>query len=140
MSLVTHPPQQQRSRDSLERLMVAGLQVLETEGWDGFTIAAVARKAGIGGSSVYRRFEDKEALMLALHQRFGQEINSLFLPAFRRLAREDLDLEPLVRRLLKETAKIYQYREGLMRFFVLHSRVDPRLAASGDREVRALAL
>jgi hypothetical protein len=27
-----------------------------------------------------------------------------------------------------------------MRFFVLHSRVDPRLAASGDREVRALAL
>jgi AcrR family transcriptional regulator len=140
MATVTHPPQQQRSRESLEKLMVAGLEVLEEDGWDGFTIAAVAKRAGVGGASVYRRFEDKEALLLALHERFGQELSSQSLPAFRSLARADLDLETLVRRLLEETANIYLRREGLMRFFVLHSRVDPRLAASGDREIRALSL
>jgi AcrR family transcriptional regulator len=139
MSLVTHPPQQQRSRESLEKLMVAGLEVLETEGWDGFTIAAVAKRAGVGGASVYRRFEDKEALLLALHARFGQDLMDKSLPAYRALARSDLDLEPLVYGLVGELATTFRRHEGLMQFFIVHSRVDPRLAAAGDREIRATA-
>ena len=97
MSHVTHPPQQERSRESLEKVMVAGLDVLENEGWEGFTMAVVARRAGVGKASIYRRFEDKEALLLALHARFGEELMREWQPAMRELAESDLELEPMVR-------------------------------------------
>jgi AcrR family transcriptional regulator len=140
MSLVTHPPRQKRSRDSLEKLMTAGLQVLETEGWDGFTIGAVAARAGVGRALVHRRFKDKDALLIALHAQFGEQLRTEFLPRYRSVARSDRGLEDLVNALMSELSATFRSREGLMRFFVTRARVDERLAASADREIGVVAL
>src|SRR4051812_9689247 len=107
MHFATHPPRQKRTRDSLDRLMAAGLEVLAEDGWDAFTIAAVAKRAGVGTASIYRRFEDKDAFKLALHRSFSDQLSADWLPAFRSVARADLDLETLVPTLIDALAKSF---------------------------------
>jgi AcrR family transcriptional regulator len=60
------PPRQARSRAALERLLAAAREVLATQGFDEFTIAAVAERAGVSVGGVYRRFTGKEQLLEAV--------------------------------------------------------------------------
>ena len=60
-----HPPQQARSRRTLERLLAATIAVLEEAGLAGVTIPEVAARAEVSTGSVYRRFVDKDALIRA---------------------------------------------------------------------------
>ncbi|WP_350353324.1 TetR/AcrR family transcriptional regulator [Microbacterium sp. A8/3-1] len=63
-------PQQDRSRESLERVMEAGLEVLAEGGWQEFTIARVCERAGVSVGMIYRRFHGREDLLIALQDRW----------------------------------------------------------------------
>lgn len=65
------PPQQARSRETLRRLLDAAENVLEKHGFEGATLARVAREARLSPASVYRRFRNKEALIAAVFARFS---------------------------------------------------------------------
>jgi AcrR family transcriptional regulator len=56
-------PQQERSRESLQKLLKAAIEVLGQHGVEGTTIPRIAHHAGLTPGSVYRRFRDKEALL-----------------------------------------------------------------------------
>ena len=56
-------PQQERSRESLRKLLKAAAEVLGQHGVDGATIPRIAHHAGLTPGAVYRRFHDKEALL-----------------------------------------------------------------------------
>lgn len=60
------PPRQARSRAALQRLLTAAEEVLVSDGFDSFTIAAVAEHAGVSVGGVYRRFTSKEQLIDAV--------------------------------------------------------------------------
>jgi AcrR family transcriptional regulator len=62
-------PRQQRSRDRLDRVLVAADAVLAEDGYDAFTTSAVAARAEVPASSVYRWFADKDDLATALLMR-----------------------------------------------------------------------
>lgn len=59
----TLEPQQERSRESLQKLLRAAIEVLGQHGVEGATIPRIAHHAGLTPGSVYRRFHDKEALL-----------------------------------------------------------------------------
>ncbi|MGE5322731.1 MAG: TetR/AcrR family transcriptional regulator [Actinomycetota bacterium] len=59
----TLEPQQERSRESLQKLSRAAIEVLGQHGVEGTTIPRIARHAGLTPGSVYRRFPDKDALL-----------------------------------------------------------------------------
>lgn len=59
----TLEPQQERSRESLEKLLRAAIEVLGQHGVEGTTIPRIAHHAGLTPGSVYRRFADKDALL-----------------------------------------------------------------------------
>ena len=59
----TLEPQQERSRESLRKLLKAAVEVLGQHGVEGTTIPRIARHAGLTPGAVYRRFHDKEALL-----------------------------------------------------------------------------
>jgi len=59
----TLEPQQERSRESLEKLLRAAIEVLGQHGVEGATIPRIAHHAGLTPGSVYRRFVDKDALL-----------------------------------------------------------------------------
>jgi AcrR family transcriptional regulator len=62
-------PRQQRSRDRLEGILGAADAVLAEEGYEAFTTSAVAARAEVPPSSVYRWFADKDELATALLMR-----------------------------------------------------------------------
>ncbi|WP_156755781.1 TetR/AcrR family transcriptional regulator [Actinokineospora pegani] len=60
------PPQQARSRASLQKVLAAAEYVLATQGSERFTIAAVAERAEVSVGAIYRRFSSKERLLYAV--------------------------------------------------------------------------
>jgi AcrR family transcriptional regulator len=70
-------PTQARSRQRLADVLDAAARVLAVDGAPGFTTNRVAEAAGVPVGSIYRYFEDKEALAEALAVRFWSEFAEL---------------------------------------------------------------
>src|SRR3954468_14366097 len=69
------PPKQQRSLETLNRLLDAAERVLEEEGLDAATVPVIAKRAGVSVGVVYRRFPNKDALIRGVYERFLWRIN-----------------------------------------------------------------
>ena len=129
-------PQQQRSRDTLARLLTATLATLETHGLDGATIPRIAASAGVAPASVYRRFRDRDALfrsalMHGLEASVAATTKSLRLEAFK-----DKTLTGVVTRLVALHVQQYRARPGLLRALTRFIESDTDSVFRG----RALAL
>lgn len=68
-----NPPQQARSRRTLERIVRAALALLDEEGPDGLTVQAVVARAKSSVGSFYARFKGKEELLEYLEERVWDE-------------------------------------------------------------------
>lgn len=77
----TLEPKQERSRESLQKLLRAATEVLGQHGMEGATIPRIAQHAGLTPGSIYRRFHDKEALLetaiLGVLERQGANLQAL---------------------------------------------------------------
>lgn len=75
MSAETHvnPPQQARSRRTLERIVKAALDILEEDGPDALTVQAVVARADSSVGSFYARFRGKDDLLEYLGERVWDE-------------------------------------------------------------------
>lgn len=68
-----NPPQQARSRRTLERIVAASLELLATEGLAGLTVHNVVDKADSSVGSFYARFSGKDDLLDYLGERVWSE-------------------------------------------------------------------
>src|SRR5215212_11927479 len=66
--LEVRPPKQQRSREAWNRVLDAGVAILEDGGLEAFTIAAVCERAGVAPPAIYARTTSKDALFLAVYE------------------------------------------------------------------------
>jgi len=64
-----HPPKQDRSRRTLERIAEAALDLMEEGGVENATVAAIVDRADASVGSFYARFSGKDDLILFLKQR-----------------------------------------------------------------------
>lgn len=60
------PAKQRRSQRSQELVVAAAETVLARDGWESFTMSAVASEAGVSVGGIYRRFPSKEHLLRAI--------------------------------------------------------------------------
>jgi AcrR family transcriptional regulator len=67
------PPQQARSQLTLSRILDASETLLAEKSWEDAGVAEIARRAGSSVGAFYSRFRDKDALLVALHERFVEE-------------------------------------------------------------------
>jgi AcrR family transcriptional regulator len=67
------PPMQQRSQETLERLLTAAEEIILESGVEAASVAAVTKRARSSVGSFYTRFPDRESLLRAVCLRFGQE-------------------------------------------------------------------
>ncbi|MGH7747305.1 MAG: TetR/AcrR family transcriptional regulator, partial [Candidatus Dormibacteria bacterium] len=65
-----------RDPDIEPRVTAAAVQVYARDGWGGFSFEAVAREAGVGKPAIYRRWENREELLV-------QAMDTLRLPTAR---------------------------------------------------------
>ena len=70
-------PVQRRSRQTVEVVLDAVVEVLKRHGLDGVTTNRIAEAAGVSIGSVYQYFPDKRAIFAALHDRHVQEIGRI---------------------------------------------------------------
>ena len=59
-------PGQKRSEATVAAVLEAAARILETEGFEGYTTNAVARRAGVSIGSLYQYFPSKDAITKAL--------------------------------------------------------------------------
>lgn len=126
-------PVQERGRDSWERVLRAGAEVLAESGYEGFTLGEVSRRAGVSNGSIYWRVKSKEALFAAIHDR---EIDAL-IAEFQERADEALtrsqSLPEAVRGAVEMLARPFESRIALMRVFIIRSGVDETTFERGGR-------
>jgi AcrR family transcriptional regulator len=121
------PPRQARSRQSQERVLDAFAAMLGEQPFEQIRIADLARRAGVAVTSIYARFEDKRALVLALHERHveetGRVTDELLDPEKWAVA----DLETIVRAVVARIVAHQSARAPLLRTALLVNDRDVEL-------------
>ena len=69
-----YAPHQQRSRRTLERVLAVFVELLAKKPFEEITMAELARRSHVAVTSIYARFENKQALVLAAHERHRDEM------------------------------------------------------------------
>lgn len=67
-------PRQRRSRQMLERIVDAATRVLSERGYDGASTNRIAAEAGISSGSLYQYFPNKDAIVVAVLDRFADDL------------------------------------------------------------------
>src|SRR5258706_8168279 len=114
------PPSQARSRETLRRLLDAAEIVLVRDGFEGATLARIAKQARVSQANVYRRFRDKEALMRAVFRRFTER-SSAAAAEFDLEAVRPLGLVNFSRRVIAGMVDGFRANAGLSRVAVQFS-------------------
>lgn len=129
-----HAPKQQRSRETLERLLIATIQVLDEHGLAGAVVPRIAALAGVVPASIYRRFKDKDALLRAAFLHMLRQSND---------ANRDRLESALLRDTLEASAEqlmvllFDQYRQHPHLFRAIARFLDVDTDADFGREARA---
>jgi AcrR family transcriptional regulator len=136
--LTIRPPRQERSRRAWDRILDAGVTLLEEAGYEGFTIAAVCGRAQVPPRAVYDRAPSKDALFLAVYEhgmariRADHEIFSN--PSHWR----GLDAAALIETAVRELAAVFSRHQALLRSVVLISGVHPEVYRRGSAYSREM--
>ncbi|MEV4000775.1 TetR/AcrR family transcriptional regulator [Actinomadura sp. NPDC049753] len=104
-------PSQDRSRRTVERILEAATRVLSERGYDGASTNRIARAAGVGNGSLYQYFPNKDAIVIAVLDRFadrladrlGEEIEATMRLPWQEAGRALLDVQI---RLFEENADL----------------------------------
>lgn len=119
---VSHPPKQERSRRTLARLLAATIWTLDEVGLEETTIPRIAEKAEVSPATIYRRFENKQALLRAAFLHMLERSNQ----TSRVLLAEKLGKGPLERAV-----------RGLIELFFAQYRAHYNLLQAMDRFLEA---
>jgi AcrR family transcriptional regulator len=79
---VRRPARQQRSQDTLERILEAAGRSFDEAGVDASTMDAIAERAGTSIGSVYRFFKDKDAVVATVMQRWRERAADVFVDLY----------------------------------------------------------
>ncbi|WP_345527221.1 TetR/AcrR family transcriptional regulator [Nocardioides endophyticus] len=71
-----------RTPGAEEKILTAALDEYGERGWAGFTMDGVARRAGVGKSTVYLRWADKDALLTNAVTNRGMELTAVDTGSF----------------------------------------------------------
>jgi AcrR family transcriptional regulator len=132
------PPRQDRSRDSLERILEASEQLLLLKGHQGMTVGEIISRAGVSRGTFCYRFRDKSALVHALQERIHSREEA---EAHARVGAVDWDalsLPDAVRTLLEIEHSAYSGYLRQHQAFSVFASVDPIVKARGYRYKRTM--
>lgn len=115
-------PQQRRSREARARILAAAEALLREEGLDGFSMAAVAKLAGMPVGNIYRRFEGKEDILQALKDIVAVRIGNAVTAAVQEAAH--MPLAAYVDAFADAVVRVFSGDEDLHR-----ALFDPRVAS-----------
>lgn len=79
-------PRQARAQATVTAILDAAAHILCSEGYAALSTNHIARRAGVSVGSLYQYFPNKEAIMMGLMERFGEQQMRLFDGVFEQAA------------------------------------------------------
>ncbi|CCH74957.1 putative TetR family transcriptional regulator [Nostocoides australiense Ben110] len=131
-------PRQERTRVAWQRILDAGVAVLEDEGAGGFTIDAICARASVVPRAVYDRVDTKEALFYAVYEHGMQRVQHTegHLEA---IAHQDVPPAARIHATVQALAQAFVDNERFLRAVVLVSSQDPEIERRGVQYVARLS-
>lgn len=137
-ALEIRAPRQQRSRAAWERILDAGVALLEEGGYEAFTIAAVCERAQVVPRAVYARVNTKEGLFLAAYEHGVARLvgeHDVFTDEHRWAG---LGPEQLIHEAVRTLVSLNLRHAAFLRAVVLISGLHPEVYRRGARYSRRL--
>ncbi len=134
------PPQQRRSRDSLNRVLKAARELLEEGGYDALVISEVSRRAEVGVGSIYSRLGNKQGVLIAVQLEMLEEVKLESEARFGPLRGVEREVEELIPVLVAAQAEIFRGHGRLLRAFMLRADVDDEIVRLGSASSNASAI
>ena len=126
-------PQQQRSRETVERILIAANAEIAARGTAAVTTTQIAARAGVSVGALYRFFADKHAIADALAQRYLEAATDRYLPLLDDVGSVD-QVPDMVRAVVRASASLQAEHPA---YFRMTEEIGPDRADSVGREVRA---
>jgi AcrR family transcriptional regulator len=111
----TLAPQQARSRESLNKLLKAAVEVLGQQGVAGTTIPRIAAHAGLTPGAVYRRFRNKDVLLETVILRVLEDQTKVLLLMLTVEAAAEIPFPTLAEHVINSLVVSYRVNAGLLR-------------------------
>jgi len=121
--------QQKRSRETFERLLAAGEEVIAEKGFDNLSVSEVAARAGNTTGAFYRRFESKEGLLQVLHERYVERMSRAVEKSLAPERWEFADIPEILERWLGETLVVAKRNRDINRASAQRQFTDKHFAA-----------
>lgn len=103
-----------KTSDKRADIMQAALELIAKKGFHGAPMAEIAQRAGVAAGTIYRHFENKDALIAELHQELEAKILAVLesgYPSDRTLRERFLFLTRTLLRYFIERPLYYRYME-----------------------------
>ena len=111
----TLAPQQARSRESLNKLLKAAVEVLGHQGVAGTTIPRIAAHAGLTPGAVYRRFRNKDVLLETVILRVLEDQTKVLLLMLTVEAAAEIPFPTLAEQVINSLVVSYRVNASLLR-------------------------
>ena len=124
-------PKQDRSRASFERVLEAAIEILKEQGYAGFTLQEVSRRARVSIGSIYCRVQGKDDLFHAVHEhvlaQMDAEVASMLDPA----KWERVEPQKLIAFLIREMGEHLRRNTPILRAFITRELADAEVMKRG---------
>lgn len=127
------PPKQQRSRETLDRLLDAAEAVIREEGISELTVVKVVKRAHSSVGAFYRRFPDRDALLFSIQERNHARAIQVYDAQMEMLRRRGAPLEETLRELFSLRARMVLQDAPLLHAFVVQEALMPLFQEEGRR-------
>ena len=127
------PPQQLRSQETLARILDAAQALVSEKGFDDTPISEIVRRAGSSVGAFYTRFEDKDALLHALYDRYLEQAIATADDALDPARWESSHIPELISAVVGFLVSVYREQRGMIRVFVARNQRDETFQARRER-------
>jgi len=133
------PTHQARSQETLERLLEAAEEVVAEKGFDNATVSEIVRRARSSVGSMYARFNDKDSLLVCLHERFCEQAMATAQAALDATRWEGATIAEIFASAIPFVVHVYHLKRGLIRAFIVRGSTDQPFAERAGRVSREIS-
>ena len=127
------PPQQARSQETLDRILDAAEALVTQKGFEDTPVAEIAQRAGSSVGAFYARFQDKDALLHALYERYYEQAIATADAALDPARWEGARIAEILDAVVRFLTAIYREQCGLIRAFVIRNHSGASFQARRER-------
>jgi AcrR family transcriptional regulator len=133
------PTHQARSQETLERILDAAEEVVSEKGFDNATVSEIVHRAKSSVGAMYARFNDKDSLLVCLHERFCEQAMATTEAALDPARWEGASIGEILAASLPFVVHVYHEKRGLIRAFIVRGSTDLQFAERASRLSRAIS-